>query len=349
MRRLLAALFLICLPGAAAAQPDFRGLMADWRSEAAKLLKAQPRDAAVRTALDDWLREQRDSLGAVPEGLRAHAARLKLFATAGFTLDRANEHAASLSAVEFRGLLALSERMLDDCAAFVGQSQGVCRDGNAVLLRVQQALALARREDEDLAAQLARVPALFEAGVAAERGDAERYCSGLLRIAALQPFAERFADARLDTHARFFAAFRPQDWIRQCQQAGLKLGQLEVALARLSDGSARVAAALGQDRETALRPWLALWAQLPPDAESPPGLDSVLQQALLAQLRGDAPAAARAAAELPAALQRLRALDAGRACFVLRFHAANWTDTWPALRAAQPGVAAQLDAACPPR
>lgn len=348
MHRFLAAAGLLVALSAAAA-PDFRSLLSDWREQAALALRAQARQAPVRTALDDWMRDQRDSLGAVPEGLRAHAAKVKLFATAGFTLDRANEHAATLSAPEFRALVGLSERMLDDCAAFVGSGHGMCRDGNAVLLRVQQALALARREDDDLRAQLARIPALFEAGVAAQRGDVDAYCSGLLRIAALQQFPERFSDGRMDTHARFFTAFRPLDWLQQCVQAGASLRKLERHLARLSDGSARVADALGQPREPALRPWLVLWAQLPADAEDAASLDALLREALLAQLRGDAAAATRAAAGLPAALERFRALDAGRACFALHYDGGNWPDTWAALRAAQPAVAAQLDAACPPR
>ena len=86
-----------------------------WNSEVDTVLQAQPKSSELRKNLHIWFTDQGRSLSKVKEPILSASLPSKMWGSAAYVLDSANQHADELSNAEYRSLLELSERVMDYC------------------------------------------------------------------------------------------------------------------------------------------------------------------------------------------------------------------------------------------
>ena len=86
-----------------------------WNSEVDTILQAQPKSSELRKNLHIWFTDQGRSLSKVKEPILSASLPSKMWGSAAYVLDSANQHASELNNAEYRSLLELSALVIDYC------------------------------------------------------------------------------------------------------------------------------------------------------------------------------------------------------------------------------------------
>ena len=115
-----------------------------WNSEVDAILQAQPKSSELRKNLHIWFTDQGRSLSKVKEPILSASLPSKMWGSAAYVLDTANQHASELNSTEYQSLLALSVRVMDFCHKAYAPQQTVCTDDHYWHLKAGAALYLAK-------------------------------------------------------------------------------------------------------------------------------------------------------------------------------------------------------------
>lgn len=134
-----------------------------WASEVPVLLQAQPKNSELRKNMLLWFNDQARSLSKVKEPILSASLPSKMWGSAAFVLDLANQNYAPLSPAEYRALLDFSSRVLDYCYTVYAPKQTVCTDDHYWELKAKNTIYRAQLAESDSKALLASVPELLKA------------------------------------------------------------------------------------------------------------------------------------------------------------------------------------------
>jgi len=146
-------------PKPATVQTEFKR----WTAELETLLQGQPKSSELRQNLRIWFTDQGRSLSKVKEPLLSASLPSKMWGSAAFVVDSANQNFTVLSAQEFRALLDFSNRVLEYCHSAYGPRQTVCTDDHYWELKAKNALYRAQLGEADAVTLLAGIPAMVTA------------------------------------------------------------------------------------------------------------------------------------------------------------------------------------------
>jgi hypothetical protein len=201
-----------------------------WAAELETLLQAQPKSSELRKTLKLWFTDQGRSLSRVKEPMLSASLPSKLWGSAAFVTDSANQNFSALTATEYLALSDFSDRVLDFCRAGYQPRQSVCTDDHYWELKAKNALYRAQLAETDFRVLLASVPTMVQASFEPLTGSfaaqdaveiASNRCMGWFRIWAnfLTPEFNNQPDRLRET--AFVEAYIAQaaETLRLCDQA----------------------------------------------------------------------------------------------------------------------------------
>ncbi len=146
-------------PKPAAVQAEFKR----WTAELESLLPGQPKSGELRQNLRVWFADQGSSLSKVKEPILSASLPSKMWGSAAYTVDVANQNFGALSAQEYRGLLDFSNRVLEYCHSTYLPRKTVCTDEHYWELKAKNALYRAQLGQADSTALITGIPAMVTA------------------------------------------------------------------------------------------------------------------------------------------------------------------------------------------
>ncbi len=191
----------------AAVQAEFKR----WKGEVNAILQAQPKSSELRKNLHIWFNDQGRSLSKVKEPILSASLPSKMWGSAAYVIDTANQHASELNNAEYRSLLELSARVIDYCHKAYSPQQTVCTDYHYWHLKAGTAIYAAKLGEADSAQQLANIPAMVSGSIAPFQGFyaksteemATDECSGWIRLLARHLTPEYFPRAERSINEQF--------------------------------------------------------------------------------------------------------------------------------------------------
>lgn len=186
-----------------------------WNSEVDMVLQAQPKSSELRKNLHIWFTDQGRSLSKVKEPILSASLPSKMWGSAAYVLDSANQHAGELSNAEYRSLLELSVRVMDYCHKAFSPQQTVCTDNHYWHLKAGTAIYAAKLSEAYSAQQLAGIPAMVSGSIVPFQGFyaksteemATDECSGWIRLLARHLTPEYFPRAERSINEQFIEKY----------------------------------------------------------------------------------------------------------------------------------------------
>lgn len=234
-----------------------------WNSEVDTILQAQPKSSELRKNLHIWFTDQGRSLSKVKEPILSASLPSKMWGSAAYVLDSANNNFGALSSSDYRALLDFSSRIMDYCFNAYAPKQTVCTDDHYWELKAKNSIYLAQLAGPDSKALLARVPEMLKSSFKPLTGTFLEYdavdiasdrCMGWFRLTAnfLMPdFNNEPARLREPDYVEAYMAQAAQT-LQICEQAKANpavftrqisdLGLMVVSIARpVSEQAMRIA------------------------------------------------------------------------------------------------------------
>lgn len=133
-----------------------------WTTELNTILQDQPKSSTVRSDLHAWFTDQGRSLSKVKEPILSASLPSKMWGSAAYVTDSANNSFGTLSGSDYGALLDFSNRILDYCFKAYQPRQSVCTDEHFWELKAKNTLYLAQLGESDSIALLNTLPVMLK-------------------------------------------------------------------------------------------------------------------------------------------------------------------------------------------
>ncbi len=231
-----------------------------WTLEADAILQAQPKSSELRKNLNIWFTDQGRSLSKVKEPILSASLPSKMWGSAAYLLDSANQHASELNNSEYRSLLALSASVMEYCHQAYASQQTVCTDNHYWQLKASTAIYLAKLNEADASQQLASIPAIVNGSFVPFQGFyaksteemATDECSSWTRLLARHLTDDYFLHAKQDVPESFVKAYfeTTQKVLDLCESNHAEMAESKRYLIELAANVVSFASQYGQDAQS---------------------------------------------------------------------------------------------------
>ena len=236
-----------------------------WNSEVDAILQAQPKSSELRKNLHIWFTDQGRSLSKVKEPILSASLPSKMWGSAAYVLDTANQHASELNGTEYQSLLALSVRVMDFCHKAYAPQQTVCTDDHYWHLKAGAALYLAKLGESDSTQQLAAIPAMVSGSIVPFQGFCAKSteematdeCSGWIRLLARHLTPEYFPRAERSVDEQFVINYfvTAQDVLALCDAHHADMQKSAGYITELAVNSVSISKPFGSDTQAKALPF----------------------------------------------------------------------------------------------
>ncbi len=245
----------------AAVQAEFKR----WNGEVNAILQAQPKSSELRKNLNIWFTEQGRSLSKVKEPILSASLPSKMWGSAAYVIDTANQHASELNNAEYRSLLELSARVINYCHKAYSPQQTVCTDDHYWHLKAGTAIYAAKLGEADSAQQLANIPAMVSGSIVPFQGFyaksteemATDECSGWIRLFARHLTPEYFPWAEPGISESFVNAYfdTAQNVLNVCETNHADMQKSAGYVTELAVNSVSIAKPFGKETQAKALPF----------------------------------------------------------------------------------------------
>ena len=360
---ILASLLQSDITGAAVKPAEVQVEFKRWTGDVDAILQAQSKSSELRRNLHNWFTDQGRSLSKVKEPILSASLPSKMWGSAAYVLDSANQHASELNGTEYRSLLALSERVMDFCHKAYAPQQTVCTDDHYWHLKASTAIYSAKLSEPDSAQQLADIPAMVSGSIVPFQGFyakstaemATDECSGWIRLFARHLTPEYFPRAERSLNEQFVKTYfdTVQDVLELCDANQADMQKSAGYITELAVNSVSISKPFGNDAQAkalpfAERAYKSVLNEVSSGDEKNTSPSDLMRLLVLATTLGKTAESARWATALPGSLR----IDVSRgsdgfACGFFIKDARDLSAGWTQAIAPFPAVANELQAICP--
>ncbi len=262
---ILAASLLPGFANAAINPAEVQAEFKRWTIEADAILQAQPKSSALRKDLHVWFTDQGRSLSKVKEPILSASLPSKMWGSAAYVIDTANQHASELNNAEYRSLLELSARVIDYCHKAYSQQQTVCTDYHYWHLKAGTAIYAAKLGEANSAQQLANIPAMVSGSIVPFQGFyakstkemATDECSGWIRLFARHLTPEYFPRAEPGISESFVNTYfdTAQNVLNVCETNHADMQKSAGYVTELAVNSVSIAKPFGKETQAKALPF----------------------------------------------------------------------------------------------
>ena len=334
-----------------------------WNSEVDAILQAQPKSSELRKNLHIWFTEQGRSLSKVKEPILSASLPSKMWGSAAYVIDTANQHASELNNAEYRSLLELSARVIDYCHKAYSPQQTVCTDNHFWHLKAGTAIYAAKLGEADSAQQLANIPAMVSGSIVPFQGFyaksteemATDECSGWIRLFARHLTPEYFPRAEPGISESFVNAYfdTAQNVLNACETNHADMQKSAGYVTELAVNSVYIAKPFGKETQAkalpfAERAYKSILNEVSSGDVKSTRPSDLMRLFVLSTALGKPAETSRWATALPGSLRAdvSRGSD-GFACGFFTKNVRDLSAGWIQAIAPFPAVASELQSICP--